>query len=207
MAETTTLDRQPTKLDYASPTQFKFNITKLPKVEYFCTAINVPGISLGSVLQQTPLKDIPLPGEKLTYADLTMTFMVDENLINYREIHGWLTGLGFPTEYSEYQNLLQQNIDRFPTSKASVSNELGVQRYQAPNAGSSYSDATLVILSSKNKPALEIRFEDVFPVSLGGLSYSQQATDISYLTTDVIFKYKIYRFANVSSSTTTVTVT
>jgi len=206
MAETV-LDRQPTKLDYASPTQFKFNITKLPKVEYFCTAVNVPGITLGSVLQQTPLKDIPLPGEKLTYADLTMTFLVDENLINYREIHGWLTGLGFPSDYSEYQNLLQQNIDRFPTSKARVSNEVGVQRYQVPDAGSAYSDATLIILSNKNKPALEIRFEDVFPVSLGGLSYTQQATDITYLQTDVVFKYKIYKFANVGAATTVTALT
>ena len=64
MTETNTLSRQPTKLDYASPNQFKFNITKLPKVEYFCTSVNVPGITLGTIRQETPLKDIPLPGEK-----------------------------------------------------------------------------------------------------------------------------------------------
>ena len=29
------IKRQPTKLDYVSPTQFKFSILKLPKVEYF----------------------------------------------------------------------------------------------------------------------------------------------------------------------------
>ena len=89
--------RQPTKFDYAAPTQFKFTITKLPKVEFFCTAVNLPGITLeGMMEQQTPLKDIPLPGDKLVYGGLNMDFMVDENLENYREIHGWLTGLGFP---------------------------------------------------------------------------------------------------------------
>ena len=41
---TTLKNRQPTKLDYASPTQFKFGIAKLPKVEYFCTSVNIPGI-------------------------------------------------------------------------------------------------------------------------------------------------------------------
>ena len=35
-----TLNRQPTKLDYASPTQFKFTISQLPKVEFFTTAAN-----------------------------------------------------------------------------------------------------------------------------------------------------------------------
>ena len=46
--------------------------------------------------QVTPLRDIPKPGTKLNYEDLTMTFIVDEDLANYQEIHGWLVGLGFP---------------------------------------------------------------------------------------------------------------
>ena len=47
MTTTNAIDRQPTKLDYASPTQFKFSILKLPKVEYFCTSVNIPGVNLG----------------------------------------------------------------------------------------------------------------------------------------------------------------
>tara|TARA_B100000035_G_scaffold143377_1_gene122050 strand:+ start:472 stop:807 length:336 start_codon:yes stop_codon:yes gene_type:complete len=82
---TSPLNRQPTKLDYTSPTQFRFVINQLPKVEYFTVAANVPGITLGSATYATPLKDIPYPGEKLTYEDLTLTFIVDENLENYIE--------------------------------------------------------------------------------------------------------------------------
>lgn len=180
--------RQPTKLDYASPTQFKFNILKLPTVEYFCTAVNIPGITLSVIQQQNPLKDIPVPGEKLTYADLTMTFMVDENLTNYQEIHGWLTGLGFPRDHSQFSNLIKSGSDRFPSGSS--------------NTGSTLSDATLLILTNKNNPITEVRFSDLFPVALSGLSYSQQVTDVQYLTADVTFKYKIYEFANVGSSTT-----
>ena len=95
MTTTNTFDRQPTKLDYASPTQFRFSIIKLPKVEYFTTTVNIPGVNLGVAEMPTPLKDIPIPGDKLTYASLDLTFLVDENLENYRELHGWLTGLGF----------------------------------------------------------------------------------------------------------------
>ena len=114
--------RQPTSQDYASPTQFKFNILKLPKVEYFCTAVNLPGITLGgNMAQATPLKDLPLPGEKLTYEPLNMTFLVDENLENFQEIHGWLVGLGFPRDYSEFRNLVSSGSDRFPAKTQSVS--------------------------------------------------------------------------------------
>jgi hypothetical protein len=44
-------------------------------------------------------------------------------------------------------------------------------------------------------------------VNLGGLQYNQQATDISYLSVDVIFKYSIYNFAASVNSSLTATVT
>ena len=108
------LQRQPTQLDYASPTQFKFSMIKLPKVEYFCTSSRIAGISLNESVQETRFKEIPMAGDKLDYEDLTMSFMVDENLENYREIHGWLVGLGFPTKHTEYSNLVSSGTDRFP---------------------------------------------------------------------------------------------
>ena len=40
---TSPLSRQPTKLDYSSPTQFRFLINQLPKVQYFTTEANIPG--------------------------------------------------------------------------------------------------------------------------------------------------------------------
>ena len=60
MAETGPLARQPTKLDYISPTQFKFGIHQLPKVEFFVTAVTLPEISLTATSMSTPYKDIPL---------------------------------------------------------------------------------------------------------------------------------------------------
>ena len=205
MTTTNALSRQPTKLDLASPTQFKFQILKLPKVEYFCTAVNLPGLSLNTVQQPTPLADIPLPGEKLSFGDLEMTFMVDENLENYQEIHGWLRGLGFPGGYSEFKNLLQAGADRFPTSKSSVLGDAGREKFSAPNQGGIFSDATLSILTSKNTKNIEVRFSDLFPISLSSLSYNQQASDTDYLTATVTFNYKIFDFASSGSATTSIT--
>ena len=208
MTETNTLSRQPTKLDYASPNQFKFNITKLPKVEYFCTSVNVPGISLYTTQQQTPLKDIPLPGEKLTYGNLVMTFLVDEDLENFREIHGWLTGVGFPQDRKQFRDILGSGSDRFPTSSGSnLKTDPGKTTYSAVGTGAIYSDATLNILTSKNNANIEVRFSDVFPISLTGLQYNVNATDIQYLEATVEFGYKIYEFATKGASRTTTTIT
>jgi len=206
MTTTNSLSRQPTKLDYASPTQFKFSIIKLPKVEYFCTAVNIPGITLGATMSQpSPLKDIPIPGEKLTYEPLSMTFLVDENLENFQEIHGWLVGLGFPRDHNEFRDLVSSGNDRFPAKNQSVSNEIGKVKYGAANTGGTYSDATLTVLSSKNNSQLEVRFRNMFPTGLTGLSYNQQAADVDYLTATVSFEYEIYDFATIGSSTTSVT--
>ena len=201
MTTTNANSRQPTKLDYASPTQFRFSIIKLPKVEYFATAANIPGIQLGQANQPTPLKDVPIPGDKLEYDNLNITFLVDENLENYREIHGWLTGLGFPKDNEQFRNLQNAGSDRFPTTKnVGLNKELGSIKKAVQDDGGLYSDATLFVLTSKNNANLEVRFRDLYPVSLSGLDYNQQETDIQYLTANVTFAYRIYEFATVNAS-------
>ena len=206
MTTTNAYSRQPTKQDYADPTKFKFSIAKLPKVEYFCTQVNLPGISISdNYTQPTPFRDIPLPGEKLRYEPLSVTFLVDENLENYQEIHGWLRGLGFPGGHEEFKKLLDAGSDRFPTSKSSTLGDAGRVKFNAPNTGGILSDSTLSILTSKNNPVTEVRFSDCFPISLSSLQYNQQATDTDYLTATVTFEYKIYDFANSQASRTTIT--
>jgi len=205
MTTTNSFARQPTSLDYASPTQFKFQISKLPKVEYFCTAVNLPSLTISETSQPTPFVDLPMPGTKLTYGTLTMTFLVDENLENFQEIHGWIRGLGFPEDYLEYGNLAQAGNDRFPGGSNAVSTEPGKVKYGTTKQGAVFSDATLIVLTSKNNPIVECRFRDLYPTSIGELQYDQQATDVQYLTTTVSFNYSRFDFAGVGASSTTVT--
>ena len=102
MATVGPLSRQPDKLDYASPTQFRFIINQLPKVEFFTVAANVPGITLGETLFPTPFRQIPIAGDELTYESFTISFLVDEYLENYITLHDWLVGHGFPRERREF---------------------------------------------------------------------------------------------------------
>ena len=199
MTETNIQLRQPAKLDYASPIQFRFKCTKLPEVEFTCQTANIPGISLGSGVQPTPLVDIPIPGEKISYQSLDISFLVDENLNNYKEIHDWLIGIGFPQNYTQFQNLQADGSDRFPGSTRSTA-PTGKSIPQPLKEGAIYSDATLTVLNSKNIAKTEIRFQNLYPTSLGSLSYDVKLTDVDYLQASVSFAYMYYEIIQVSTS-------
>ena len=182
------LARQPEKLDYASPTQFKFGIHQLPKVEFFTLSANVPGISAGVVTRATPFKDIPIVGDKLTYDNLSITFQVDEYLENYVSLHNWMKGIGFPTDRQEFRTFRDVTSNTPASGKTPTTDLVG----KAIPDRALYSDAYLMVLSNKNNPIVEVYFQNVFPVSLGALEFTQSVTDIEYMTATAEFAYQIY---------------
>ena len=193
MAIVTAIERQPTKLDYASPTQFKFGIHQLPKVEFFTTTATVPGIALSDVVIPTPFKSIPMQGDQLTFDNLTVNFIVDEFLENYLSLHEWMTAIGFPKNRKQFSDF-KTNISNTPTSarsSSSTSSDIGDVQQASPN-NALFSDATLTILSNKNNPIVNVLFRDLYPVALSALEYNQGATDVEYLTASVDFAYQIY---------------
>ena len=199
MTTTNVISREPSKSDYASPIQFRFKCTKLPLVEFFVQSANIPGINLGSATQTNPLYDIPLPGDKITYSALDMSFLVDENLNNYKEIHDWILGLGFPSNNQQFQDLQSTGSDRFPGSSRSTA-ATGTSTPQPLNEGGIYSDAILTVLNSKNIAKTEIRFQNVYPTSLGGLNYDVRQTDVDYLNASVSFNYMNYDIVQISTT-------
>ena len=87
--------------NYLSGIGFKFNLAKHPKVDFFSNSARIPEVNLATAVQSTYLKDIDIPGEKLTFGDFTLKFLVDENMENYMTIYNWLVGLGFPESTKE----------------------------------------------------------------------------------------------------------
>jgi hypothetical protein len=187
---TSPLSRQPTVLDYNSPTQFKFGINQLPKVEFFTTAANIPDISLGELVIPTPYKNIPIVGNTLTFGNLDISFIVDEYLENYISIHNWLLGIGFPKDRQQFTDFRSTTSN---TSNSGSGGNTDIGKVGKTTADRPfYSDATLTVLSNKNNPIVEVRYSDLFPVSLSGLDYNQQATDVEYQTATISFRYKLY---------------
>ena len=199
MTETNIQNSQPGIMDYASPIQFRFKCTKMPLVEYFCQTANIPGISLGSAIVPTSMYDYPVPGDNISYQSFDISFLVDENLNNYKELHDWISGLGFPKNHEQFANLQGSGSDRFPGTTSSTA-ATGTSVPKPLDEGGIYADATLSILNSKNIVKTEIRFQNLYPTSLGGLNYDVKMNDVDYLQATVSFAYMYYEIIQISTT-------
>ena len=178
-------DKQIANRNYMSPLGFKLILTKTPKVDFLCQSANIPSISMGTAIQPTYLKDIPVSGDKVLYDDLNVRFLVDEKMENYLAIHKWITGLGYPDSLAQFSQLRKDDI----RTNASASDD-GDPRYFE------FSDATLQILNSNYKPSVLVNFKDAFPIALSTLEFDVSNRDYSYFTAEVTFKYTIYNITD-----------
>ena len=170
--------------NFLSPLGFKFALKRSPGVAFFCNEANIPSLELGIAVQPTYLKDIDRPGDKITFGDLNLRFLVDEDLVNYMEIQNWIRGLGFPESLDQFQELKDENI-LGPMGKAN---------------DDIYSDGTLQILSSNLIPKFQVIFRDLFPSNLSTVTFDATDTDIEYFTADVGFKYTIYTLTDMENT-------
>ena len=182
-------DKQIANRNYMSPLGFKLILTKTPKVDFLCQSANIPQISMGTAIQASYLKDIPVPGDKVLYDDLTVRFLVDEKMENYLAIYKWITGLGYPESLGQFKQLKTDDI----RTNASASDE-GDPRYFE------FSDATLQILNSNYKSSVLVNFKDVFPIALSTLDFNVTTRDYAYFTAEVTFKYTIFNITDPSGN-------
>ena len=165
--------------NFLQPQGFRFQVARAPKVTFFGNSVNIPGITLRTTTQTTPgLKDIDLPGEIIDFEDLTLRFLVDEDLQNYQEIQNWIRGLGFPESLEEIYELQAQKV--------------GTARDGNTKTMNLYSDGTLTILDSMQNENFKVKFQDLFPYSLSTIQFDATLSDTEYFTAEVSFKYLNY---------------
>ena len=152
---------QPTNLNQLNVVSFVTNFLRMPGVSYFCQRVNIPGITLSNTNLSTPFANIPIEGDVLEFEDLTIGFIVDEDMQNYLELYDWLQSIGFPEKFPQYDN---------ETLKIK-------------------SDVNILIHTNKSNPNYSIVFKDVFPVSLGAISFDTNATSLDPIVIDATFKY------------------
>ena len=85
----------PENVNPLSANGFMFQIQKLPGLTYFCQRVNLPSLSLSTASQATPFGPFGQKGDVLEYADLTIEFLVDAKMENYKAINKWMTD-GYP---------------------------------------------------------------------------------------------------------------
>ena len=134
-------------------------------------------MTLSEATQLNPFTKISLAGDQLEFGSLTVQFLVDDKMENYKAIHHWLISLGFPESYDQYKNFIDNvNISGFS------------------EVAKSSSDATLTILSNNNNPIQTIQFIDCIPQSLESLTFVSNSQDVQYLAGNVTFVYTNYKF-------------
>ena len=173
------IDNQPESTNFLSQLGFRFLIERIPNVNYFCQAAEIPGISINSVDSNTPFTVIPHAGSRLTFNPLDLKFVVDENIANYLEIYNWLVGMGRPDSF-------QQTVDFAKQSHGFASRIDSVQKME--------SDGTLLILDGDKNPKIQVFFEAMFPVSISGLSFNSTDSDVQYIEATAQFRYRKFSF-------------
>lgn len=143
---------------------FQFSLKRVPNMVYFCQSANLPGLAFGSAEQPTVLgHPVKVPTGAFRFEDLELTFRVDENLTNWREIHTWIKTTG---NYESDESTLP---------------------YKEKT-----SDARLLITNSSYRPKISINFRHVFPISLSGLNFNTTAQDSFEMTATVKFAFTGY---------------
>lgn len=171
---------QPANINFLNTHRFRVVLRRAPSMVYFVQEANLPAMGMGNATYPTPLLDLPIPGDKVKYEDFVMTFPVDEDMKNYREIAEWMIGLGFPKNFGQYKDLAE-SFD-------------GIR-----------SDISLMILDSAHNPQHAIRFVDAFPVYMSEIHFDTKATDSVIPVVSATFKYSYWEFESVNAGSTTVT--
>ena len=169
--------KQVANRNFLSGVAFKFNLTKFPKVDFFSNSARIPELNLELTRQPSYLKNIDVPGERLTYGDFTLRFLVDENMENYLSVYEWLTGLGFPETTKEFAEIIKDKEGQRDPKEA-------------------FCDGTLRILNSNYREVAKVKFNDLFPTSLTSLDFDATNTDVQYFTAEATFKYTLYKISS-----------
>lgn len=185
------VSRQPVVYDYSQLNQFRLWLPIFPLTEWFVTRCNIPGVSMGQGVQATSLIDMPIIGDKLTYDDFYCTFIVDEKLKNYTEMHDWLINIGFPSAHTQFN--AKARPDQFKRPQQTIKDIKQEGWGTASDIDRDlYCNIDLFILSSKNNPVVKIQMIEAFPTSLTNIEYSQAETDTAYAECTATFAYSYF---------------
>lgn len=150
--------------------RFIFSVDKLPNTNYFVQACNAPGLSLNKVSVPTPFGPYPVEGDKISFEEFNMTFKVDEDLANWKEIYNWMIGLVRVDDFEARKQL---------EASTQISGKKGI-----------YSNALLMVLDSNYQPHLKFSFTDIFPVSLQEIQFSSTLNANERQDCTVSFAYR-----------------
>jgi hypothetical protein len=160
----------PKNRNFLNPVGYLLKLELFEGTDFFCQSANVPDINMPVTEVPTRFRNLPiLPGGGVSFGDLSVRFIVDEDLKNYYSIHKWIRDNGRADD--------DENTPSEPQ----------------------FSNAQLHIVTSQYNPAFVVDFQNIFPVSLTGLEFNATMNDVEYMTADVTFKHQQFKILNKNS--------
>ena len=147
------------------PVSYKMSIGRLPFVEYMCQSVSLPGVEVEPIEFRNRFVDIKEIGKPSYAADLDITFLVDEDMKNWRSIHDWMRSI---TPFEDHKEVISPAEDH-------------------------KSDLTLIVTTSSMNPNISITFKSAFPRSLGGIEFDSTSTDLSPIIATVSFAFDSFK--------------
>lgn len=74
-----------------SPNAFTFSVNRSKEITYSCRDVLLPGLSIGQTEVPNPTEKMWfLPGDTVMFDDLILSFLVDEDMLNWYVLFDWI---------------------------------------------------------------------------------------------------------------------
>ena len=161
------INRQPTSTNYLYQTFYKFQMRRLPKVNYFMQKVSLPDFASGGPIEQpTRFVSVKHPSRNVSFDNLSIEFLVDENLENWRELYDWMRTIYLVDDYRKFES----------------------------ETSTHFTEGSILLLNSAMNVNKEIRFHNLLPISLSGIDFDSTDTDLSPRIATATFAFDFYEF-------------
>lgn len=112
---------------FVNPSGFRLLIDSLKykNAQYFVQTASLPDVSTAGAPLQYKQRNIAAMPDKLEYASLEVAFLIDEDLMNYKEIHDWILGLVIEPDQASYTSRKTRDLTlQILTSHNNVGQEI-----------------------------------------------------------------------------------
>ena len=89
----------PDNLNYLANISFRLTMEDAPNLTWFCQAVNVPGVSIEGIEVFNPHATLPVHGNRVSFEELSVRFIVDEHMKNWAEIYDRIIAMGLAEGY------------------------------------------------------------------------------------------------------------
>lgn len=146
--------------------------------ELMVQKVNLPGIGISDQPQPTIFgTTIPIPTMAAAFDPLSVEFIVDSQLENWKKIYAWIRQL------ANISNDDEHNICYQKWHNSSATLKIFKQDYKYP---------VQATIDCPDPVLCTITFENLIPISLSGLNFQSDTTDLMIQKATCRFKYSYY---------------